>query len=113
VHEARRLPSTPTHEFNRKRFLSLDLLFGRPCAPELRAWLLANGMTAQEYTWFMTSRRSGRHVLGIDYYGRNEHVLTPSGRRVHVEDVLGLYAKGREYHSRYGKPSCTPRRMPC
>jgi beta-glucosidase/6-phospho-beta-glucosidase/beta-galactosidase len=43
-------------------------------------------------------------VLGIDYYGRNEHIVTPSGRRVLVEDVLGLYAMGSEYYQRYRRP---------
>jgi beta-glucosidase/6-phospho-beta-glucosidase/beta-galactosidase len=104
VHEARRLSSATTDAFNRQRFLSLDLLYGRPCEPEVRGWLLDNGMTEQEYDWFMTSPRSGRQVLGIDYYGRNEHIVTPSGRRVLVEDVLGLYAMGSEYYQRYRRP---------
>jgi hypothetical protein len=52
----------------------------------------------------MSSPRSGHQVLGIDYYGRNEHIVTPTGRRIPVEDVMGLYALGKEYYDRYRKP---------
>jgi beta-glucosidase/6-phospho-beta-glucosidase/beta-galactosidase len=104
VHECRLLPSAATADFNRQRFISLDLLYGRSCETASRTYLLDNGMTLPEYQWFMTSPRSGRHVLGIDYYGRNEHIITPTGRRVPVEDVFGLHAMAKEYHDRYGKP---------
>jgi hypothetical protein len=52
----------------------------------------------------MSSPRSGHQVLGIDYYGRNEHIVTPTGRRIPVEDVMGLYALGKAYYDRYRKP---------
>ena len=92
VHEARIQPSAATVDFNRQRFISLDLLYGRQCDPGVREYVLDNGMTVPEYDWFMTSPRAGQHVLGIDYYGRNEHIITPSGRRIPAEDVYGLHA---------------------
>ena len=104
VHEARLLPSAGTTAFNGQRFISLDLLYGRTCDPLTETYLFDNGMSRLEYHWFMTSPRSGRHVLGIDYYGRNEHMITPTGRRVPVDDVLGLYLIGKEYYHRYHKP---------
>lgn len=104
IHEARVQPSEATRLFNRNRFISLDLLYGRPCDAETYAYLLDSGMTASEYSWFMNSPRSGHQVLGIDYYGRNEYVFATDGRRIPVEDVLGLYALGKEYHARYQKP---------
>lgn len=104
MHEARMQPSDATRLFNQQRFISLDLLYGRPCDAETYAYLLDNGMSTLEYDWFMNSPRSGHQVLGIDYYGRNEHILTADGRRIPVEDVLGLYALGKEYHGRYQKP---------
>jgi beta-glucosidase/6-phospho-beta-glucosidase/beta-galactosidase len=104
VHEARMQPSDATRLFNQHRFISLDLLYARPCDAETRAYLLDNGMSSLEYDWFMNSARSGHQVLGIDYYGRNEYILTADGRRIPVEDVLGLYALGKEYHARYQKP---------
>lgn len=104
VHEGRLTPSSSTDDFNRQRFLSLDLLYANPCETESRAYLLDNGMTEQEYDWFMTSPRSGVQVLGIDYYGRNEHIVSPTGRRLRVEDVFGLHAMVSEYHVRYRRP---------
>ena len=104
VHEARLAPSRQTVLFNQHRFISLDLLYGRPCDAETRAYLLDNGMSRPEYDWFMSSPRSGHQVLGIDYYGRNEHIVTPAGHRIPVEDVMGLYALGKEYYDRYRKP---------
>jgi hypothetical protein len=104
VHEARVLPSAAAVDFNRQRFISLDLLYGRPCEPRTQDYLFDNGMTVSEYNWFMTSPRSGRHVLGIDYYGRNEHIVTPTGRRIPAEDVYGLHALAKEYYDRYDLP---------
>lgn len=104
IHEGRTVPSADTAAFNQHRFLSLDLLYGRAFDAESRAYVFDNGMTQAEYHWFMTGPRSGHQVLGIDYYGRNEHILTPGGRRIPVEDVLGLYVLGRQYYERYRKP---------
>ena len=104
MHEARMTPSQASKDFNRERFYSLDLLYARRFEPEALTYLLDNGMSMPEHEWFMSSPRSGRHILGIDYYGRNEHLITPNGRRVAVEDVLGLYTMGKEYHARYGLP---------
>lgn len=104
LHEARLVPSATTLDFNRQRFFSLDLLYGRQFSEENLTYLLDNGMSMPEYDWFMNSPRSGQHVLGLDYYGRNEHVVTPSGRRIRVEDVLGFYTMAKDYHARYRMP---------
>jgi beta-glucosidase/6-phospho-beta-glucosidase/beta-galactosidase len=104
MHEGRLAPSAEAVDFNRQRFISLDLLYGRPCEDHSRTYLLDSGMTVPEYDWFMTSQRSGHHILGIDYYGRNEHIISPTGRRVPVEDVFGLHAMAKEYYDRYAKP---------
>ena len=44
VHEARMQPSAATMDFNRQRFISLDLLYGRQCERGIREYLLDNGM---------------------------------------------------------------------
>lgn len=104
IHEGRLSPSARTADFNAHRFLSLDLLYARPFDAETRAYAFDNGLTHAEYAWFMRTPRAGHQVLGIDYYGRNEHIVTATGRRIPVEDVLGFYVLGREYYERYRHP---------
>ncbi len=104
IHEGRLAPSDKTAEFNAHRFLSLDLLYARPFDAETRAYAFDNGLSPAEYAWFMRTPRAGHQVLGIDYYGRNEHMVTATGRRIPVEDVLGFYVLGREYYERYRHP---------
>jgi beta-glucosidase/6-phospho-beta-glucosidase/beta-galactosidase len=104
VHEARLAQSVQTTSFNQHRFLSLDLLYARPFDADTRTYLFDSGMSPSEYNWFMSSPRSGHQVLGIDYYGRNEHLVTPAGRRIPVDDVMGFYVLGKEYYDRYRKP---------
>jgi beta-glucosidase/6-phospho-beta-glucosidase/beta-galactosidase len=104
VHEGRMVPTAHTAAFNRHRLLSLDLLYGRRCDSVSISYLLDSGMSLREYEWFMTTPRPGLHILGIDYYGRNEHIVSPTGQRVPVEDVFGLHAMSSEYHDRYNLP---------
>jgi len=49
---------------NQKRFLSLDLTYGYPLNVTMYEYLLANGMSQQEYQWFI-----GNQVKGALYYG--------------------------------------------
>ncbi|MBV9538131.1 MAG: family 1 glycosylhydrolase, partial [Acidisphaera sp.] len=104
IHEARRVPSQKTLLANKQRFLALDLLFSRPPCAEMCLYLLDNGLTRSEYDWLMRTMPAGAQVLGLDYYGRNEHVITPSGRRIPCDDVLGWHMIGREYFERYRLP---------
>jgi len=104
IHEACQVSSDSAARFNRQRFLSLDLLYGRPLDADTRAYVSDNGLGVSEYQWFMCSPRSGHQVLGLDYYGRNEHLITPTGMRIRVDDVVGLYVLGRDYYDRYRKP---------
>ena len=41
---------------NERRFLSLDLLFGHDVCATMYRYLLAGGMTLDEYRWFMSQR---------------------------------------------------------
>ena len=104
VHEARMLPTAGITLANRQRFLALDLLFAKPPGAEMTGYLRDNGLSAAEHAWFMQGEPAGHQIVGADYYGRNEHIVTPAGRRLAMEDVMGWYLIARDYLERYGKP---------
>ena len=89
---------------NKLRFLALDLLYAHPPDADVCMYMLDNGLTRQEYDWFMAGEPPGYQVLGNDYYGRNERIVTPSGKMIVGEDVTGWYEITRQYYDRYRKP---------
>jgi beta-glucosidase len=93
------------HFMNERRFLSLDLLFGHDVSATMYRYLLAGGMTLDEYRWFMSQRDLRSHcIMGTDYYITNEHVLRPDGRTIGTGDVYGYYVITRQYYERYRLP---------
>src|SRR6185369_5640513 len=57
------------HFMNERRFLSLDLLFGHDVSATMYRYVLGNGMTPEEYLWFMQQRALKTHcIMGTDYY---------------------------------------------
>ncbi len=104
VHEMKATQSDHTRMANKLRFLSLDLLYARAPDAEVMLFLLDNGVSREEYGWFMRGEPPGYQVLGLDYYGRNEHIIKPNGEMVPAEDVMGWRQIAREYHGRYRKP---------
>ena len=90
---------------NERRFLSLDLLFGHDVSATMYKYLLASGMTAEEYLWFMNQRELRRHcIMGTDYYVTNEHVIRSNGTSIGAGDVYGYYVITRQYFDRYHLP---------
>ena len=89
---------------NKLRFLSLDLLYARQPDADILLFLQDNGMTREEYAWFMRGEPPGYQVMGTDYYGRNEKVLKPDGTFISGEDVYGWRQITKEYYERYRKP---------
>jgi beta-glucosidase/6-phospho-beta-glucosidase/beta-galactosidase len=90
---------------NERRFLSLDLLFGHDVTASMYRYLLAGGMSLDEYRWFMQQRELRTHcIMGTDYYITNEHVLRPDGRSIGAGDVYGYYVITRQYYERYRLP---------
>ena len=104
VHEMRAAPSEAARMANKLKFLSLDLLYAHQPDAEVMLYMLDHGMTRDEYAWFMVSEPPGYQVLGLDYYGRNEHIIKPNGEKVPAEDVMGWRQIAREYFGRYKKP---------
>ncbi|HYC54119.1 MAG TPA: family 1 glycosylhydrolase [Candidatus Binatia bacterium] len=89
---------------NKLRFLALDLLFARSPDADVILYAMDNGLTRQEYDWFMRGEPPGYQVMGSDYYGRNERICLPDGTYVGADDVLGWYQIVKEYYERYRKP---------
>jgi len=103
-HQARSARTAENILANKRRFISLDLLYAHPPDADVCVYMMDNGLTREEYEWFMRGEPPGYQVLGNDYYGRNEVIELPSGRIEHGEDVFGWYQITRQYYDRYRKP---------
>ncbi len=60
--------------FNLRRFAALDLLLGHH-DPAMRSYLLAQGISEQDYEWFMQHGNAEGVLLGIDHYPDCVHHL--------------------------------------
>ena len=99
--------ANPSHEIklrNKLVFLSLDLLYSKAPDSDVLMFMLDNGMSREEFMWFMQSAPAGFQIMGNDYYGHNEKLLLPDGTLTHGEDVLGWYLITLRYYRRYYKP---------
>ncbi len=95
----------PAEIMNSKRFLSLDLNYGRRINSEMYEFVMDNGMTREEYHFFL-SRSSLRHhcIMGNDYYVTNEHRVHANGATVSAGDIFGYDEITRQYYDRYMLP---------
>jgi beta-glucosidase len=95
----------PAEIMNARRFLSLDLNYGRRLDSEMYEFLMDNGMTRDEYHFFL-SRSSLRHhcIMGNDYYVTNEHRVAADGVTRAAGDVFGYDEITRQYYDRYKLP---------
>ncbi|RYE35124.1 MAG: glycosyl hydrolase family protein [Sphingobacteriaceae bacterium] len=104
VHEFSATESKETTLINKLRFLSLDLLYAHPPDADVCMYMLDNGLTREEFNWFMAGEPPGYQIMGNDYYGRNELIKLPDGSLLNASDVLGWYQVTKEYYERYKKP---------
>ena len=104
LHETRAAVSQATKLTNKQRLISLDLLYAHPPDADIIYYLMDNGLTREEYDWFMIGEPPGYQVMGNDYYGQNEKIQKPDGSIVTAEDVFGWYQITKEYYNRYKKP---------
>lgn len=104
THEARAVPTDAVTLRNKLRFLALDLLYARVPDADVCIYCMDNGLTREEYAWFMRGEPPGFQVMGMDYYGRNERIVLPDGREQSGEDVMGWTQIVHDYHARYKKP---------
>ena len=91
---------------NHKRFLSLDLTFGHPVDVTIYKYLLENGMTDKEYSWFGDNHHQskGRCIMGNDYYITNEHMVHTNGNTSPAGEIFGYYIITHQYFRRYRLP---------
>ena len=89
---------------NAMRFLTLDLNYGHPVDSTMHEYLLDNGMTREEYHYFMRNTLKRHCIMGTDYYSTNEHWLDADGQVRDSGEIYGYSVIARQYHERYGLP---------
>ncbi len=92
------------HFLNEKRFLSLDLTYGYPIRATVYEYLMENGMSRQEYHWFLQNQVKARCVMGNDYYMTNEHMVYCDGTTGPSGEIFGYYVITKQYYNRYRLP---------
>ncbi len=89
---------------NAKRFLSLDLNYGRKVNSDVYEYLLDGGMSRDEYQFFMANNLKQHCILGNDYYITNEHRVSADGMTCASGEIFGYNEITRQYHDRYRLP---------
>jgi beta-glucosidase len=94
----------PAEILNARRFLSLDLNYGQRIESEMYEYLMDNGMTREEYHFFLKSHLKHHCIMGNDYYSTNEHRVWEDGRTEASGEVFGYEQITRQYYNRYRLP---------
>ena len=94
----------PAEVMNARRFLSLDLNYGRRVDSEMYEFLMDNGLTRPEYHFFLENDVKHRCIMGNDYYVTNEHRVSADGRTQPAGEVFGYDELTWQYYERYRLP---------
>jgi len=89
---------------NEQRFISLDFIYGHLVSSKMYNYLIDNGMSRQEYEWFMNHAIKYRCIMGNDYYASNEHWVHHDGNISSCGEIFGYYAITHQYFNRYRLP---------
>jgi len=89
---------------NAQRFLSLDLNYGRRVDSEMYQYLMDNGLTREEYRFFLKHGLQHHCIMGNDYYVTNEHRVEEDGSTRAAGEVFGYDTITRQYYDRYHLP---------
>jgi beta-glucosidase/6-phospho-beta-glucosidase/beta-galactosidase len=89
---------------NSRRFLALDLNYGRRVDSDMYEYLTDNGMTRDEYHFFMKRKLRHHCIMGNDYYAANEHRVEDDGTTRPSGEVFGYDEITRQYFARYKLP---------
>ena len=90
--------------YNEKRFLSFDLTYGHHVNATIYEYLLDNGMTRDEYHWFLQHNVKNRCIMGNDYYSTNESLVHQDGGMSAAGEIFGYYPITLQYYARYRMP---------
>src|SRR6185312_14628252 len=94
----------PAEIQNAARLLALDLNYGRRVGSEMYEYISDNGMTREEYHFFMDNRLRQHCIMGNDYYVTNEHRVSDDGSLRSAGEIFGYSEITRQYHDRYRLP---------
>src|SRR4029079_15220713 len=94
----------PAEVMNSMRFLSLDLNYGHRVDSQMYEYLLANGMTQDEYHFFLGKSMRHHCILGNDYYWTNEHRVSADELTRASGEIFGYSEITRQYYNRYRLP---------
>jgi Beta-glucosidase/6-phospho-beta-glucosidase/beta-galactosidase len=94
----------PAEILNQMRFLSLDLNYGRRIESEMYEFLMDNGLTRDEYHFFLGNRLKHHCIMGNDYYITNEHRVSANGKTKPSGEVFGYDEITWQYYDRYHLP---------
>ncbi|MES2264363.1 MAG: hypothetical protein V4724_38160 [Pseudomonadota bacterium] len=103
-HAAEPQAMAETAMMNERRCLSLDLNYGRQIGADMLRYVLDNGMSMDEYDFFMHRSLKQHCTRGTDYYLTNEHHVRTDGCLSGAGDVFGYAVIGRQYYERYRLP---------
>ncbi len=103
-HAANPAAIKPAEVLNSERFLSLDLNYGRRVDSEMYEYLFDNGMTKDEYQFFLNYDVRHHCIMGNDYYITNEHRVAKDGHTSPAGEVFGYAQITRQYYARYRLP---------
>jgi beta-glucosidase/6-phospho-beta-glucosidase/beta-galactosidase len=94
----------PAEVMNSERFLSLDLNYGRRIESEMYEYLFDNGLTREEYHFFLDNNLKHHCIMGNDYYVTNEHRVYEDGTTKPAGEVFGYAEITWQYYDRYQLP---------
>jgi beta-glucosidase/6-phospho-beta-glucosidase/beta-galactosidase len=94
----------PAELMNERRFLSLDLNYGKRIESEMYEYLMDNGMTRDEYHFFLENNLKRHCIMGNDYYITNEHRVSADGNSRAAGEIFGYHVITSQYYDRYRIP---------
>jgi beta-glucosidase len=103
-HAANPTAIAPAELMNERRFLSLDLNYGHRVSSTMYEYVRDNGMSRDEYHFFLGHQMRQHCIMGNDYYVTNEHRVEADGHTSPAGEVFGYDEITRQYHDRYMLP---------